>query len=123
MRNTNNMLISIGVFVEFQSGDRVLIRLSHECLPRGSFQKLQPWKAGPFKILKKLGPNAYLLELLADIGLSPIFDVADLMAYHEPPVESKEKPPTVCIPSTVNPREEIEAILDDQIVSTRRGGY
>ena len=38
-------------------------------------------KMEPFKILQKYGTNAYKLELLADIGLSNIFNVCDLYPY------------------------------------------
>ena len=36
---------------------------------------------GPFKFFQKYGTNAYKLELLADIGLSNIFNVFDLYPY------------------------------------------
>jgi hypothetical protein len=109
--------------VEFQPGDLVLIHLRPERFPKGSVHKLHPRRAGPFKIVKRLGPNAYLLELPANISYSPIFNVEDLTPYPGHVAESPPAPPTFPSPATTKRRDEIEVILDDQLVSTRRGGY
>jgi hypothetical protein len=109
--------------VEFQPGDLVLIHLHPERFPKGSVHKLHPRKAGPFKILKRLGLNAYLLDLPPNVSYSPIFNVADLTLYPGHAVDPLPDPPTFPAPATAKSRDEIEAILDDQLVSTRRGGY
>ena len=48
---------------EFCEGDYVMIRLNPEQFPPGTIKKLYARGAGPLKILKKIGPNAYVLEL------------------------------------------------------------
>jgi hypothetical protein len=109
--------------VELQPGDSVLIRLRPERFPKGSFQKLHHRRAGPFKILQRLGPNAYHIELPIEFHLSPVFNVADLTAFSgniEEPTTNNLSPN---IPIAAKQRDEIEDILDDQLVSTRRGGY
>jgi len=40
-----------------------------------------PRAAGPFKVLEKFNDNAYKLELPADFGVSPTFNIADLKPY------------------------------------------
>lgn len=36
-----------------------------------------PRADGPFKVLEKINDNAYKLELPADFGVSPTFNIAD----------------------------------------------
>jgi hypothetical protein len=40
-----------------------------------------PRAAGPFKVLTKINDNAYILDLLAESGVSTSFNVADLKPY------------------------------------------
>jgi hypothetical protein len=89
--------------------------------------KLHHHRAGPFKVLKRLGSNAYHLKLPATLAISPIFNVEDLTAYpgsvEDEQVSEDAVAPPSRIPSYVPPHDQIEAIIDDQLVSTRRGGY
>ncbi|XP_038986581.1 uncharacterized protein LOC120112087 [Phoenix dactylifera] len=83
-----------------------------------NFQKLHPCRVGPFKVLKRVGPNAYVLELPEDLQVSPIFN-EDLQPY-EGHYANDEDPPVVppSLPRQSAPKHTIEDILDDQIVST-----
>ena len=47
-------------------------------------KKLHAWRAGPFKIIKKIRPNVYVLELPPDYGISSTFNIFDLKEYNEP---------------------------------------
>jgi hypothetical protein len=40
-----------------------------------------PRADGPFKVLKKINQNAYKLDLPADFGVSPTFNIVDLKPY------------------------------------------
>lgn len=50
----------------------------------GTYSKLQERKLGPFKICHKVGNNAYVLELLDHLHISPTFNIADIYPYYPP---------------------------------------
>ncbi|RVW78808.1 Transposon Ty3-I Gag-Pol polyprotein [Vitis vinifera] len=109
-------------YIQFQEGDLVMVRLRPERFHPSTYQKLQAKKAGPFRVLKRLGENAYLLELPSNLHFSPIFNVEDLHIYHGHHNDISEQL-DLQLPPTLSPRPEIEYVLDDQLVSTRQGGY
>jgi hypothetical protein len=105
----------------------VLVRLRPEHFPLGSFTKLHARRAGHFQVTKKLGSNAYVIDLPTDFGISPIFNIEDLTEFNGD-VENITALPVPAItaprvPEITAPRDEIAAILDHQFVTTRRGGY
>ncbi|WVZ83985.1 hypothetical protein U9M48_031071 [Paspalum notatum var. saurae] len=67
--------------VLFEPGDLVWLHLRKEHFPDLRKSKLMPRAAGPFKVLEKINDNAYKLELSADFGVSPTFNIADLKPY------------------------------------------
>ena len=111
-----------------------MIRIRPKRFPSGTVKKLQARSAGPFKVLKRMGPNAYVIDLPHDYGISSSFNIEDLVAYKSPTAipdtpfdESLPNPIDVPIP-TPSPlnlpyahKESIDAILDEQIVSTKDG--
>ena len=67
--------------VTFQPGDLVWVHLRKERFPNERKSKLAPRGDGPFKVLQKVGDNAYKLELLGTYDVSATFNVADLIPY------------------------------------------
>ena len=112
-----------------------MIRIWPEQFPSGTVKKLKARSAGPFKVLKRMGPNAYVIDLPHDYGISSSFNIEDLVAYKSPTVipdtsfdEPSLDPIGAPIPTPLPlnlpyaNKESIDAIFDEQIVSTRDGG-
>ena len=67
--------------VTFEPGDLIWLHLRKDRFPDFRNSKLMPRADGPFKVLAKINDNAYNLELPADFGVSPTFNIADLKPY------------------------------------------
>ena len=59
----------------------VLAYLKRDRFPKQEYNKLKMKKIGPCRIIRKFSANAYELELPIGVGISPIFNVADLYPY------------------------------------------
>ncbi|KAI9199030.1 hypothetical protein LWI28_026257 [Acer negundo] len=109
-----------------------MVRICPARFPPHSVKKLHAHAIGPFCVLKRLGSNAYLLDLPADLTISPVFNVLDLYPYRgtfEPPVISSDvsagpsSSPLPCIPPVAaNHVNQVEQILDDHLVTSIQSG-
>ena len=103
-----------------------MIRIRPERFPFGTIKKLQARSARPFKVLKRMGPNTYVIDLPHDYGISSYFNIEDLVAYKSPTAipntlfdESLPNPIDAPIPTPLPlnlpyaHKESIDAILDE----------
>ena len=112
--------------LDFDVGDYVMIHIKLEWYPSGIIKKLQGRSVGPFKVLKKLGPNAYVIDIPSNYGISSTFNIADLLAFKGPaviPYDPFDDPPSSSLANPVpNPtpscfqkahKDIIDVILDE----------
>ena len=116
----------------FQEGDYVMVRVCPERFPKHSFKKLHARSMGPYRILRKLGANAYLVELPSDVHISPIFNISDLFPYRgtfTPPIATEithaiVPPAAPRVPTShAAPTDQISQVLDHEVVASALGGF
>jgi hypothetical protein len=112
--------------LQFEFGDQVLSYLNKERFLRGTYNKLKLKKIGPCKILRKFYENTYEIELLEDVGISPIFNFSDLYPYREDDKKGFEYQKEIQwenqMPLVENP--QMEKIIDQRTSKkTRRKTY
>jgi len=112
--------------VNFEVGDLVLAHLKKERFPKWEYNKLKFKKIAPCRVLRKFSANAYEIELPPNVGISPIFNVADLYKYEgenaDDTAQDQETQEIYWIkklPTTKNLQREI--ILDKKVFKKTRG--
>ena len=101
-------------YKEFQIGDLVMVDLRKEWFPVGTYNKLKMKKFGRCKILKKhYSGNAYEVELLDGIHIYPIFNIKNLIEYHDDGADEELMLEPYLI--LTSKKEEIEEILDSHL--------
>ncbi|CAA7399126.1 unnamed protein product [Spirodela intermedia] len=76
----------------FQVGDHVMVRMRPEYYAPGSTTKLHACSAGPFRVLSRIGKNAYAVDIPPSWGISSTFNVMDLASQQAPPLASDIEP-------------------------------
>ena len=110
--------------VNFEFGDLVLAHFRKDRFPKREYKKLKFKKIGPCRILRNFSANSYEVELPYDIGIYPIFNVADLYRYEDSGIDDRPKDrenidwvKQLPIAKTLQP----ERILDKKVFNKTRG--
>jgi hypothetical protein len=81
--------------LEFTADDQVMLSTKHMNLRASSSRKLAAKWIGPFKIIERIGVNAYRLDLPNTMKMHPVFNVSLLKKYEAPSVPREiSTPPT-----------------------------
>jgi len=102
---------------EFQVGDLVLVKMYNHARLGGRHRALIRRYEGPFPILKKVGAQAYKVELPPKLKYHPVFHVSLLKPYHgdqEDPSRGISHRAPMGI--QVQHDKEVEEILADRVV-------
>ena len=73
---------------KFQVGDEVWLHISKERL-QGEGKNLKPIRYGPFRILEKIGNNAFRLDLPSYMQIYVVVNVENLRLYEPPFIEDQ----------------------------------
>lgn len=80
----------------------------------------------PFRVLRKIGPNAYELDISKHLRIDKIFNVEDLTLYHQPMGYQDHIPYMTVLTATLRvPRPshmslKIDDIFDSEVVSIKK---
>jgi hypothetical protein len=73
---------------QFKAGDQVSLYIKKERM-QGEGKKTKPIRYGPFKILDKIGTNAFQLELPPYMKIYSVVNVENLRLYEPPTIEDQ----------------------------------
>lgn len=107
---------------EFNPGDWVFLKLQpyrQFSVEKRHYQKLAKRYYGPFKVLRKIGPVAYELELPETARIHPVFHVSLLRACKGQPHEQLSPLPLTTIGT--QPHLLPLKVLGYRVVSTKQG--
>jgi hypothetical protein len=76
----------------FEEGNLVWIHLSKDRFPHERNSKLKPRSDGPFKVLKRINDNAYIIDIPTSKYLvSNTFNIKDLSPFHGEMVDEESR--------------------------------
>ena len=104
--------------VPFKVGDLVLLK-GKDLRVKVKSVKLGTQNFGPYKVLQKLGPVTFRLELPKQMKVHPVFHASKLIMYHQDTVANRKPPQPPAIKIEGEPEFKVKEILDSKVVRGR----
>jgi hypothetical protein len=104
--------------IEFSVGDKVWL-LAHNIRTQRPSKKLDWKRLGPFTITKRIGTQAYHLELPKSMRIHPVFHVSLIEPYKTPTIPDRNPPPPPPVVIDSEQEFEVEQILDSKLLRNR----
>ncbi|GKC34721.1 transposon ty3-I gag-pol polyprotein [Tanacetum coccineum] len=105
----------------FQVGDEVMVFLRKERFPVGTYSKLEPKKYGPYKILRKINDNAYVVDLPNTMSISKTFNVSDIYEFHSEDVNKGKHSRTSSSKEWENDEDTINELAEEYMEHLESG--
>ncbi len=106
---------------EFETGQRVLLSTRNLLVKQTNFtKKLLSRYIGPFKIVNRVGKQAYELELPPTMKMHDVFHVSLLRPYHD---QGEHQPPPVTILMDGEQEHEVQIVLNHRQENRRSKSY
>ncbi|GJR00530.1 RNA-directed DNA polymerase [Tanacetum coccineum] len=105
----------------FQVGDEVMVFLRKEHFPVGTYSKLEPKKYGPYKILRKINDNAYVVDLPNTMSISKTFNVSSIYEFHSEDVNKGKHSRTSSSKERRNDEDMINELAEEYMEHLKRG--
>ncbi|GKB08928.1 transposon ty3-I gag-pol polyprotein [Tanacetum coccineum] len=105
----------------FQVGDEVMVFLRKEHFSVGSYSKLKPKKYGPYKILRKINDNAYVVDLPNTMSISKTFNVSNIYEFHSEDVNKGKHSRTSSSKERGNDEDTINELAEEYMEHLERG--
>ncbi|GKC50327.1 transposon ty3-I gag-pol polyprotein [Tanacetum coccineum] len=97
----------------FQVGDEVMVFRRKKRFPVGTYSMLQPKKYGPYKILRKINDNAYVVDFPITMSISKTFNLLDIYKFHSGIVNEGNHSRKSSSKERGNDEDKIQELADD----------
>ncbi|GJS92033.1 RNA-directed DNA polymerase [Tanacetum coccineum] len=88
--------------------------------PTGTYSKLEPKKYGPYKILRKINDNAYVVDLSNTMSISKTFNVSDIYEFHSKDVNKGKHSRTSSSKEWENDEDTINELAEEYMEHLER---
>jgi len=92
-------------------GELVMVHISKDRVPAGTYSKLKPRNHGPFKILRRINDNIYVIDLPKEYNMSKSFNIFDIRKYYPEEIAKDQF-------GAIDPIKGVHDAVEDPIIIT-----